>query len=340
MPILPGSARFAPGDPPAWSEAAREVGFPLLVKASAGGGGIGMRRVDKPEDLAKTVEATQALAEKSFGDGTIYLERLVARARHIEIQVFGFGDGRAVHMFERECSVQRRFQKIIEETPSPGITPATRAAMAKAAVALVRQERYRGAGTIEFVVDAETGAYYFLEMNTRIQVEHPVTEMTTGLDLVALQIRLARGDDLSALTQESIRPRGPQHRMPALRREPGDELPAVARPAEAVPVARRRATASAIDTGVREGDQITFHYDPMIAKMVSHGRDRNEAIARMLAALGAVRGRRRRDQRGVPAAGHRPSGVPGRRYPYRFRRRARHGPAEGVDTGGRGAERQ
>ena len=119
--------------------------------------------------------------------------------------MFGFGDGRAVHMFERECSMQRRFQKIIEETPSPGIAAETRAAMADAAVALVRQERYRGAGTIEFVVDADSGAYYFLEMNTRIQVEHPVTEMTTGLDLVALQIRLARGDDLSSLTQESIR---------------------------------------------------------------------------------------------------------------------------------------
>jgi len=208
VPILPGSARFAPGDLAGLDEAARTVGFPLLVKASAGGGGIGMRRVDRPEDLAKTVEATQALAEKSFGDGTIYLERLVAKARHIEIQVFGFGDGRAVHMYERECSVQRRFQKIIEETPSPGIAAETRAAMADAAVALVKQERYRGAGTIEFVVDAESGAYHFLEMNTRIQVEHPVTEMTTGLDLVALQIRLARGDDLSALMPETKRPCG------------------------------------------------------------------------------------------------------------------------------------
>ena len=154
VPILPGSVRFAIGDLADLDEAARAVGFPLLVKASAGGGGIGMRRVDKPEDLAKTVEATQALADKSFGDGTVYLERLVAKARHVEIQVFGFGDGRAVHMYERECSVQRRFQKIIEETPSPGIAAEVRTAMAYAAVALVRRERYRGAGTIEFVVDA------------------------------------------------------------------------------------------------------------------------------------------------------------------------------------------
>jgi acetyl/propionyl-CoA carboxylase alpha subunit len=287
VPILPGSARFAPGDLAGLDEAARAVGFPLLVKASAGGGGIGMRRVDKPEDLAKTVEATQALAEKSFGDGTIYLERLVTKARHIEIQVFGFGDGRAVHMYERECSVQRRFQKIIEETPSPGLTVETRAAMANAAVALVKQERYRGAGTIEFVVDAESGAYCFLEMNTRIQVEHPVTEMTTGLDLVALQIRLARGDDLSSLTEDSIRPTGHSIECRLYAENPAmNFLPSPG------PLKRFQLPNGIeglrIDTGVREGDQITFHYDPMIAKIVSHGRDRHEAIARMLAALGGV----------------------------------------------------
>jgi len=287
VPILSGSARFGPGDLAGLDEAARDVGFPLLVKASAGGGGIGMRRVEKPEELAKTVEATQALAEKSFGDGAIYLERLVAKARHIEIQVFGFGDGRAVHMYERECSVQRRFQKIIEETPSPGLTPDTRAAMANAAVALVKQERYRGAGTIEFVVDAESGAYFFLEMNTRIQVEHPVTEMTIGLDLVALQIRLARGDDLSSLTQDSIQPSGHSIECRLYAENPAmNFLPSPG------PLKRFQLPNGIdglrIDTGVREGDQITFHYDPMIAKMVSHGRDRNEAIARMLAALDGV----------------------------------------------------
>ncbi len=287
VPILPGSARFSVGDLAGLDEAARAVGFPLLAKASAGGGGIGMRRVDKPEDLSKTVEATQALAEKSFGDGTIYLERLVARARHVEIQVFGFGDGRAVHMYERECSVQRRFQKIIEETPSPGITAQMRTAMADAAVALVKQERYRGAGTIEFVVDAENGAYYFLEMNTRIQVEHPVTEMTTGLDLVALQIRLARGDDLSALTQESIRPSGHSIECRLYAENPAmNFLPSPG------PLRRFQLPNGIdglrIDAGVREGDHITFHYDPMIAKLASHGRDRSEAITRMLAALGGV----------------------------------------------------
>jgi acetyl/propionyl-CoA carboxylase alpha subunit len=287
VPILPGSARFAPGDLAGLDEAADEVGFPLLVKASAGGGGIGMRRVDKPEDLQKTVESTQALAEKSFGDGAIYLERLVAKARHIEIQVFGFGDGRAVHMYERECSVQRRFQKIIEETPSPGLTAATRAAMAHAAVALVKQERYRGAGTIEFVVDAESGTFCFLEMNTRIQVEHPVTEMTTGLDLVGLQIRLARGDDLSFLTQDSIQSQGHSIECRLYAENPAmNFLPS---PGPLKRFGLPRATEGIrIDTGVREGDQITFHYDPMIAKVVSHGRDRGEAIARMLSALGEI----------------------------------------------------
>jgi 3-methylcrotonyl-CoA carboxylase alpha subunit len=284
VPILPGSARFAPGDTAGLDEAARTVGFPLLVKAAAGGGGIGMRRVDQPEELAKVVEATQTLAGKSFGDGTIYLERLVAKARHIEIQVFGFGDGRAVHLFERECSIQRRFQKIIEETPSPGLKPETRAAMAEAAIALVRQERYRGAGTIEFVVDAATDAFYFLEMNTRIQVEHPVTEMTTGLDLVGLQIQLARGDELSSLTQETVRQKGHSIECRLYAENPAmNFLPS--------PGVLKRFRLPAIgdglriDTGVREGDQISFHYDPMIAKLVSHGRDRDEAIARMLAAL-------------------------------------------------------
>ena len=287
VPILPGSARFAVGDLAGLDEAARAVGFPLLVKASAGGGGIGMRRVDAPEDLAKAVQATQALAEKSFGDGDVYLERLVAKARHVEIQVFGFGDGHAVHMYERECSVQRRFQKIVEETPAPGIPTEVRAAMADAAVALVRQERYRGAGTVEFVIDADSWAYYFLEMNTRIQVEHPVTEMTTGLDLVSLQIRLARGDDLSSLTQESIRAIGHSIEGRLYAEDPTrDFLPS--------PGTLRRfqlpkeIDGLRIDLGVREGDQITFHYDPLIAKIISHGRDRNEAVARMLMALGQV----------------------------------------------------
>jgi 3-methylcrotonyl-CoA carboxylase alpha subunit len=280
VPILPGSSRFARGELHGLAEAAEEVGFPLLVKASAGGGGIGMRRVDSSADLAKIVETTQTLAEKSFGDGAIYLERLVPKARHIEIQVFGFGDGRAVHLFERECSIQRRFQKIIEETPAPRLDPSTLKQMAASAVALSRQERYRGAGTIEFVVDAETGAFYFLEMNTRIQVEHPVTEMTTGFDLVALQVRLARGEDLTQLTQDSIQRDGCAVECRLYAENPKMNFlpsPGVLRRFHLPPAER----GLRIDTGVREGDQITFHYDPMIAKLVARGDTRDSAIGRM-----------------------------------------------------------
>ena len=284
VPILPGSARFAPGDLAGIEEAAADVGYPLLVKASAGGGGIGMRRVDAPADLSKTVEATQALAEKSFGDGAIYLERLVRRARHVEIQVFGFGDGHAIHMFERDCSVQRRYQKIVEESPAPNLPAALRRSMAEAAVALARQERYRGAGTIEFVVDAETGDFFFLEMNTRIQVEHPVTELVTGLDLVALQIRLARGDDLSGLRQNDVRTEGHAIECRVYAENPARNfLPSPGRLARFAPP--NGPGAARVDTGVREGDQITFHYDPMIAKVIAHGADRNRAADRMAAAL-------------------------------------------------------
>ena len=284
VPILPGSARFAPGDLAGIEEAAADVGYPLLVKASAGGGGIGMRRVDAPADLSKTVEATQALAEKSFGDGAVYLERLVRRARHVEIQVFGFGDGHAVHMFERDCSVQRRYQKIVEESPAPNLPAALRRSMAEAAVALARQERYRGAGTIEFVVDAETNEFFFLEMNTRIQVEHPVTELVTGLDLVALQIRLARGDDLSGLRQGDVRTEGHAIECRVYAENPARNfLPSPGRLARFAPP--NGPGAARVDTGVREGDQITFHYDPMIAKVIAHGADRDRAADRMAAAL-------------------------------------------------------
>ena len=287
VPVLPGSPRFGPHDVSGLEQEAERVGYPLLVKAAAGGGGIGMQRVDGPEKLAGVVDSTQKMAERAFGDGTVYLERLVPKARHIEIQVFGFGNGHAVHLFERECSIQRRFQKIIEETPAPGLPDETRRRMAEAAAALAAQERYAGAGTVEFVVDAESGDFFFLEMNTRIQVEHPVTEITTGIDLVGLQIRLARGDDLSDLTQESVAPRGAAIECriyaenPARMFLPSPGSLAVFRLPEPTPALR-------IDAGVREGDQITSHYDPMIAKLIAHGDDRDAAIARCLEALRAV----------------------------------------------------
>jgi 3-methylcrotonyl-CoA carboxylase alpha subunit len=284
VPILPGSPRFAPGDLAGIEPAAEEVGYPLLVKAAAGGGGIGMRLVETPDQLKQVVAATQGMAARSFGDATVYLERYIRNARHVEIQIFGFGDGRAVHLFERECSVQRRFQKIIEESPSPGLTPESRARMVDAAAALATAERYRGAGTVEFVVDGDSGAFYFLEMNTRIQVEHPVTEMITGHDLVSLQIRLARGDDLSELVQEVIEATGHAIECRIYAENPAKMfLPSPGR------LERLRFPASRngirVDSGFRQGDVITPFYDPMIAKLIVHGTDRPSAIDKMAAAL-------------------------------------------------------
>jgi 3-methylcrotonyl-CoA carboxylase alpha subunit len=287
LPVLSGSARFAPGELDGLAQAGAEVGYPLLVKASAGGGGIGMRRVDRPEDLVAAVLATQGMAQRAFGDGTVYLEHFVARARHVEVQVFGFGDGRALHVHERDCSVQRRFQKIVEESPAPGLPDAVRQAMCTAAVSLCRQERYRGAGTVEFVVDADTFEFWFLEMNTRIQVEHPVSEMNTGLDLVAMQLLLAAGRPLPVAAQDEVVPRGHaiECRLYAERPAKGF-LPSTGtlsrlRLPDGRPGVR-------VDTGVREGDTVTHHYDPMIAKLIAHGDDREEAIGRMLAALKAT----------------------------------------------------
>jgi 3-methylcrotonyl-CoA carboxylase alpha subunit len=286
VPVLPGSPRFAPADLSGLEDEAQRVGYPLLVKAACGGGGIGMRRVDEAEKLRAVVESTQAMAERAFGDGTVYLERFIPKARHVEIQVFGFGDGHALHLFERECSIQRRYQKIIEETPAPELAEDTRRAMSAAAVALAAQERYRGAGTVEFVVDADTGAFFFLEMNTRIQFEHPVTEMTTGLDLVALQIRLARGEDLSDLTQDKIRARGSAIECRIYAENPSKMFLPSPGPLEVFRLPEA-GDGIRIDAGVRQGDRITPHYDPLIAKLVCHGADRGQAIERSIAALRA-----------------------------------------------------
>ncbi|HTO46227.1 MAG TPA: biotin carboxylase N-terminal domain-containing protein [Burkholderiales bacterium] len=287
VPVLPGSARFAPGDVAGIEDAARDVGFPLLVKASAGGGGIGMRRVDKPGDLTQAVESTQTMAARAFGDGTVYLERYIAEARHVEVQVFGFGDGHAVHLNERDCSIQRRFQKIVEETPAPRLSAAAREAMCGAAVALCAQERYRGAGTVEFVLDIETERFYFLEMNTRIQVEHPVTEMVTGLDLVEMQIRLAGGQPLPVRAQTDVTASGHSIECRIYAERPAKGFlpaPGVLSRFDLPPASE----SVRIDTGVRAGDRVTHFYDPMIAKAIVRGADRGTAIERMLATLAAV----------------------------------------------------
>jgi 3-methylcrotonyl-CoA carboxylase alpha subunit len=288
VPVLPGSPRFACTEPAATMEhAAAEVGYPLLVKAVSGGGGIGMRAVSEPRALHDAIERAQSVAQRAFGDGTIYFERFVPEARHVEVQVFGLGDAGALHLFERDCSLQRRFQKVIEESPAPGISSLTLEAMYGCALELCRKQRYRGAGTVEFIVDAHTERFYFLEMNTRIQVEHPVTEMVTGLDLVAMQIEHAAGRPL-AVSQPTIRRGGHAIECRLYAERPAKGFlpsPGVLR------TLRFPSTDGGvrIETGVREGDTITHHYDPMIAKVVAHGADRARAAATMLAALADIR---------------------------------------------------
>jgi acetyl/propionyl-CoA carboxylase alpha subunit len=284
VPVVPGSPRFAPGAP-GIAEAAAEVGFPLLVKAAAGGGGIGMRQADGPEGLEALVASVQAAAEKAFGTGDVYLERFLPRARHVEIQVFGLGDGRALHLHERDCSLQRRFQKVIEEAPAPGLPAAVRDAMCDAALRLARATRYAGAGTVEFIVDAESFDFFFLEMNTRIQVEHPVTEMLTGADLVAMQLQLAAGQ--GARIADGYPARGASVECRLYAENPEKQFfPSPGR------LTRFRLPAAGeglrVDTGYREGDAVTPFYDPMLAKIIAHAPTRAEAIARAAAALAAV----------------------------------------------------
>lgn len=283
VPVLPGSIRFSPDDLAKLEPEAERVGFPLLVKASGGGGGIGMKRVDSMDTLRATVTTTQALAAKAFGDAGVYLERYVPRARHIEIQIFGYGDGTAVHLFERECSIQRRFQKIVEESPAPGLPADVLARMESAAVALTENQRYSGAGTVEFIVDADTNEFFFLEMNTRIQVEHGVTEAITGWDLVQAQILLTAGR-LTRLEQSAIRRRGAAVECRLYAENPAKNfMPSPGKLAKFVlPEGMERVR---IDTGVRAGDAISPFYDPMIAKFIASGSSRAQALDTMAAAL-------------------------------------------------------
>lgn len=282
VPVVPGSDKLSSlADVQA---AAQRVGYPCLMKASAGGGGRGMRIVRVPDELAGAFESAQAEAEAAFGDATVYLEKFIERAKHIEFQIMGDQHGNLVHLFERDCSVQRRHQKLIEEAPSPILPPARRAEMADAALALARAVGYFSAGTVEFVYDAETDEFYFLEMNTRIQVEHPVTEMITGVDLVQEQIRVAAGERLSFRQQDlAIRGHAIECRVNAedprhgFRPAPG-RLQVWQPPS--LPGVR-------LDTHCYEGYLIPPFYDSMIAKLIAHGEDRQQAIA---LALGALQG--------------------------------------------------
>ena len=294
VPLVPGY--HGDNNEPAFlAEQAARIGYPVLIKASAGGGGKGMRRVDAAADFIAALASCQREAQASFGNAHVLVERYVTRPRHIEIQVFGDSQGRVIHLGERDCSVQRRHQKVLEESPAPGLSAARRAEMGAAAVAAAKAVGYVGAGTVEFVAeeldDGDIRAY-FMEMNTRLQVEHPVTEAVTGLDLVEWQLRVASGEPLP-LTQEQVTLRGHAIEARICAENPdADFLPAtgtlhVARwPAH---VAFQRSPDEAglarVDSGVREGDAISPHYDSMIAKLIVWGEDRAQALARLDAAL-------------------------------------------------------
>ena len=282
VPLTPGY-HGASQEPGFLLNEARRIGFPVLIKAVAGGGGKGMRRVDRADDFVAALASCQREAESSFKDARVLVEKYLTRARHIEVQVFGDGHGHAVYLFERDCSVQRRHQKVLEEAPAPGLDAARRRRMGEAAVAAARAVDYAGAGTVEVI--AEGDAFYFMEMNTRLQVEHPVTELITGLDLVEWQLRVAAGETLP-LVQEQIPLRGHAIEARIYAEDPArDFLPSIGRLEHLVtpqPSADVR-----IDTGVRQGDEITPYYDPMIAKLIVHGETRADAIARMRAALAA-----------------------------------------------------
>ncbi|HTU66898.1 MAG TPA: acetyl-CoA carboxylase biotin carboxylase subunit [Steroidobacteraceae bacterium] len=265
-------------------EQAERIGFPVLIKAVAGGGGKGMRRVDASADFVAALASCRREAAASFKDDRVLVEKYLTTARHIEVQVFGDGRGGAVYLFERDCSVQRRHQKVLEEAPAPGMTTGRRRQMGEAAVAAARAVSYAGAGTVEFIA-APDGAFYFMEMNTRLQVEHPVTEMITGVDLVEWQLRVAAGEPLP-LRQEQLAIRGHAIEARVYAEDPSrDFLPSIGRLEHlATP---RTADDVRIDTGVRAGDEITPYYDPMIAKLIVHGDTRAAAIEQMRWALAA-----------------------------------------------------
>jgi 3-methylcrotonyl-CoA carboxylase alpha subunit len=281
VPLVPGYHGRAQ-DLALLREAADDIGYPVLIKASAGGGGKGMRIVDSPKDFEAAVEGAKREALASFGDDRVLIEKYLTRPRHIEIQIFADSHGNTISLFERDCSIQRRHQKVLEEAPAPAMDPARRKNMGEAAVAAARAVGYVGAGTVEFIVEGD--AFYFMEMNTRLQVEHPVTEMVTGLDLVEWQLRVAWGEPLP-VRAESLSLHGHAIEARVYAEDPArDFLPAVGalthlRQPREIPNRVR------VDTGVAQGDQITPNYDPMIAKLIVWGEDRPAAVRQMAAAL-------------------------------------------------------
>jgi acetyl-CoA carboxylase biotin carboxylase subunit len=280
VPIVPGS-EAAVDSVEAAAEVAAQIGYPVMLKASGGGGGIGMMRAGDAAALAGAFAAAQRRSQTAFGSAAVFVERYVEQARHVEVQVFGDARGNIVHVHERECSIQRRHQKLIEETPAPNLSADLKARLTAAAVAGARAVGYVNAGTMEFIVHGEDA--YFLEMNTRLQVEHPVTEEVTGLDLVAAQLRVASGEPLP-WRQEEIVQRGSSIECRIYAEDPAKGfLPS---PGPIRRLVLPEGPGVRVECGIAEGVQVSVHYDPLLAKLVTHGATRDEAIARMRAALG------------------------------------------------------
>jgi acetyl-CoA carboxylase biotin carboxylase subunit len=280
IPMVPGTEE-AITDIAEAKRRAVEVGFPILIKAAAGGGGKGMRIVDGEADFEEQMHLAVSEATSAFGDGSVFIERYVSSPRHIEIQVLGDTHGNIVHLFERDCSVQRRHQKVIEEAPSKVLTPQIREQMGKCAVDVARSVNYTGAGTVEFIMDDDLN-FYFLEMNTRLQVEHPVTELITGIDLVKEQINIARGEAIS-FKQEDLQIRGHAIELRVYAEDPSNNfLPDIGTLQTYI---TPKGAGVRVDDGFEQGMEIPIYYDPMIAKLITSGKDRTEAIERMIRAI-------------------------------------------------------
>jgi pyruvate carboxylase subunit A len=282
IPMVPGTDS-ALTDIDEALEVAKEIGYPLLIKAAAGGGGKGMRIVEKPDELKAQVERAMSEALASFGDGSVFIEKYVTSPRHIEIQIIADTHGNCLHLFERECSIQRRHQKVVEEAPSSLLTPEKRAQMGSDAIKVAQSCDYTGAGTVEFLVD-EDGSHYFLEMNTRLQVEHPVTEMITGLDLVEMQIKVAEGNPLTIRQDDlAINGHAIELRVYAENAKNGF-IPSTGTLEKYNPP---KGDGIRVDDGYTQGMEIPIHYDPMISKLIVHAPTRSEAIEKMISAITA-----------------------------------------------------
>lgn len=282
IPMVPGTDQ-AITDVEEAMEIAGKIGFPILIKASAGGGGKGMRVVEKEADLASQMERAISEAKAAFGDGSVFIEKYVTSPRHIEVQILADTHGNTVHLFERECSIQRRHQKVVEEAPSSVLTPELRERMGQAAIYVARSCNYVGAGTVEFLLDADHN-FYFLEMNTRLQVEHPVTELVTGLDLVHLQLDIAMGRELP-FTQEDLTLKGHAIELRVYAEDPMDNFFPSTGTLETYRLPEGEGIR--VDNGFYEGMKVPVYYDPMLSKLVCHGADRTDAIFRMRKAIEA-----------------------------------------------------